>query len=378
MAIKKMLFKRIFFIALMLTAIFPCLFAQESAGETVPRLRQRFTWSGGEYALRYEVVFERIENGVNIFHLREFTENRFVEVTLRPGQYRFRVIPYDLLNRPAQGTEWRYIEVLRMPEQVFEAEPEFELKTEPEFVPEPESELEIEPVFEPESETQPESEMEFEPEIVAEPELVIEIKPELKPEPILEPKPELKLEPELKPEPELKSEPEPKPELKPESEPAIEQEPESETGKLKNIILSVGANYSVLIPYYGNDFETHSSMIGAGINFNIVFQVPANIYVGFDIRAFYNIGSQNILAAGVNLLAMKWISNERIAVGVRYGAFYPVLFTELDNIIVNAGASVHLRLLNNFVLEAGVDLLHVFNDVSSGSFRPWIGFAYQF
>jgi hypothetical protein len=70
------------------------------------RLVQRFAWIGDDYALRYEVVIEREEYGRFLEHHREFTNAFFIEVSLPPGIYRYQVIPYDYLNRPAAPSGW--------------------------------------------------------------------------------------------------------------------------------------------------------------------------------------------------------------------------------------------------------------------------------
>jgi hypothetical protein len=62
-------------------------------------------------ALRYEVVIEKEEGGRFRELLREFTELSFIELALSPGKYRYRVIPYDFLNRPAAGSDWVSFEV---------------------------------------------------------------------------------------------------------------------------------------------------------------------------------------------------------------------------------------------------------------------------
>ncbi|MDR2964531.1 MAG: hypothetical protein LBU88_02020 [Treponema sp.] len=68
---------------------------------------RRLVWSGGEHALRYTVEVQRSENGTYQNFLRESTAALFLEVSLPPGQYRFRIIPIDILDRPGEATQWR-------------------------------------------------------------------------------------------------------------------------------------------------------------------------------------------------------------------------------------------------------------------------------
>jgi len=115
MATNRRLF-RFFFAVFFFLSLFS-VFAQNSGyfintqdGE--PRFIQRLAWSGGEYALRYEVVIENGAGGTYRNYRREFTTELYIDMSLQPGSYRFRVIPYDILNRPGAASEWKYIEVL--------------------------------------------------------------------------------------------------------------------------------------------------------------------------------------------------------------------------------------------------------------------------
>jgi hypothetical protein len=67
---------------------------------------RRIVWSGGEHALRYAVEIQRSESGTFLNFLREFSNELFIEVSLPPGEYRFRIIPHDILDRPGESTEW--------------------------------------------------------------------------------------------------------------------------------------------------------------------------------------------------------------------------------------------------------------------------------
>jgi hypothetical protein len=135
-----------------LSAQNPGYFVEEKDDEV--KYIQRFVWKGGEYALQYEVVFERERNGAYIPYLKETTKAQFIEVSLPPGHYRFRVIPYDILGRPVEGSRWTNVEVLPVPKpeqyeeqktesktaQLSESKPELKLEPEPENEEEPEVE----------------------------------------------------------------------------------------------------------------------------------------------------------------------------------------------------------------------------------------------
>jgi hypothetical protein len=107
MVIRKILLPALFFISANL------LFAQDSGFflELTPRFIQRLTWTASEREMRYEIIIERNEDGQYRRVLDEFTGDSFFEVSLSPGLYRYRVVPYDFLNRPGPGTEWGVFEI---------------------------------------------------------------------------------------------------------------------------------------------------------------------------------------------------------------------------------------------------------------------------
>lgn len=106
MAIKKLLF------LLIMLLLFSVVWAQDSDYFLEMRFMQRLTWTGDAYALRYEVIIEREDGGVYRELMREFTNEFFLEVSLAPGKYRYRVIPYDFLEQPNRDSGLIEFEVL--------------------------------------------------------------------------------------------------------------------------------------------------------------------------------------------------------------------------------------------------------------------------
>ena len=108
--------KKVIFLALLFCYLVPSLMAQDGSNTSTPgegaRPVHRLTWSGDGYALRYEVVVEREEEGAYRELLRKFTEAFSIELSLSLGNYRYSVIPYDLLNRPGGRSEWIAFKVL--------------------------------------------------------------------------------------------------------------------------------------------------------------------------------------------------------------------------------------------------------------------------
>jgi len=79
------------------------------------RYVQQISWKGDEYTRKYEVVIERIEGKTNSVVLREFTEKATLEISLPPGNYRYRIIPYDYLNQTGEPSKWVTLEIKPAP-----------------------------------------------------------------------------------------------------------------------------------------------------------------------------------------------------------------------------------------------------------------------
>ena len=99
------------FRGLLFAALFCCLanalFGQQNNSDTYP-----FHWKKDNYALRYEVLIEREEDGEYNNIWQEFTEDTFIVFLPPPGNYRWRVIQYDIFGLPGKGSEWKTFVVL--------------------------------------------------------------------------------------------------------------------------------------------------------------------------------------------------------------------------------------------------------------------------
>jgi len=72
------------------------------------------SWNDDEKTLRYDVIIEKKTNEEYRQVLRKFTDVSFIEVFLEPGRYRYRVIPYNYLNRVNEGlgSNWKDFDVI--------------------------------------------------------------------------------------------------------------------------------------------------------------------------------------------------------------------------------------------------------------------------
>jgi hypothetical protein len=91
------------------------------------RFVQTLNWEEQESALYYEVEIEKQSGGGWKGALTGKTEEPFFEVSLGPGTYRYRIRPYDFLERPGPASDWirfaifpsRQPELLRFSPEVF-------------------------------------------------------------------------------------------------------------------------------------------------------------------------------------------------------------------------------------------------------------------
>jgi len=100
------------FRCLLFVSLFLCLANVLFSQEEGTGGKHRISWTKDDYALRYEVVIQREENKKYSPALQEFTEDAFIIVSLPPGNYRLRVIPYDFRDVPGRGTGWKNFKVL--------------------------------------------------------------------------------------------------------------------------------------------------------------------------------------------------------------------------------------------------------------------------
>ena len=94
----KKLFVSTFIIFLFTVMASYCVFAQEN------RFKQKLEWEADPNALEYKV---EIKGASSSSVSKEFTtQNCYVEFSMAPGEYLYRVFAYDFLGREASCTEW--------------------------------------------------------------------------------------------------------------------------------------------------------------------------------------------------------------------------------------------------------------------------------
>ena len=103
MKIKIRNLRYILFPALLL--LIPCSFLR---AQTVTYFLE---WQEDHKAGRYEVVIEKEEDNEYRQASKKPAKTSSIEVSLEPGKYRYRVIPYNHLDRPGNSSDWKEFEV---------------------------------------------------------------------------------------------------------------------------------------------------------------------------------------------------------------------------------------------------------------------------
>ncbi len=79
------------------------------------RFIQKIEWEPVSNILRYVIVVDQRYGNSDRYNevVRESTENNFIELTIPPGNYRYKVEVYNLLNRLDGESDYLYFEVFR-------------------------------------------------------------------------------------------------------------------------------------------------------------------------------------------------------------------------------------------------------------------------
>ncbi|MDR0312617.1 MAG: hypothetical protein LBI14_03375 [Treponema sp.] len=389
---------------LLLSASF--LYAQVGSSTEI-RIVQRLAWRGDQNALRYEVVIEREEDGRFREMLREFTNASYMEVVLSPGRYRYQIIPYDFLNRPAAATDWvnleirpairpelndtllaffnineRSVYVLEIFGRNIDQGAEIELRR-PGSAPIIPYDKDIRAdgtratlyfnnnqlipgVYEVRVRNPGGFETRGGTITIVLPEQVAQVR-----------------------------EGEPAIEIK-EPEPIVQDPPTPRVVRTPVKLLQIdnayfGVAWMPLFPVYGEGdwfYERNNTLTGAVARFGLCSKVN-NIYVGMELtgswyayKTDFSESLMHFMTIGVNILAQKWFFEERLALVFRAGGGASILLSnkmedsdssERKPLYLDLGLSFLWLMNKRLYFEAGVDYYHWFTETPSGSFRPWVG-----
>jgi hypothetical protein len=391
--------------------LFPGAFLEAQAGRyySEQRFIQRLAWAGDEYTLRYEVQVEKEEQGEYRSAVREFTDAPFIELSLPPGNYRYRVIPYDILNRPGRGSEWLIIEVLAavFPElddvspvlfsiggntvhtlniygKDIQRGAAFSLRRPGSAAIVP---VEVQILADGSRAVLHFNNDQLVPGVyeisVINPSGLETRKGEISvvnPEPV----PIAVSGPEHVPVPET--------EIKPEES---KNEPSAPVEDRKSYDLRLSAVWMPVVHFYGKNglfFEKGFSDLGAAARLGVVLNKTGFFNPGMEFTvSSYSFSAapdmvQHAAAFEFNLLAQKLSPSRIIAVTVRLGAGFTILpggngqffHAGAELFHTNMGFSFLLPALEHFYFEAGLDYAHSFTGLSSGYLRPSTGMGWRF
>jgi hypothetical protein len=303
---------------------------------------QQLVWVGDEYTLKYEVVVELDEGaGYRVF-MREFTELPKIQISLLPGNYRYRVIPFDYLEQPGEASDWIILNVRPAPIVPVEVQ----ANEDDSYVLTPYEDAQLVPGVN---------------------EIVIKNPNELE-----------------------------------SNEGIITVEKQEPPGPEKRVDIFLNAAWAPLIPLYGGIQEIFGRefyFTGAALRFGLVFTKPKLINPGLELStSWYALskaqGNDEIeLQTGVisvNFIIQKWLPNRKIAFSLRAGGGLAFQLGDLmseqnlyimDRLLpqINLDPSFLWLILKQFYVEAGASYTLFMNKSNPSScLRPSIGIGWQF
>ena len=309
--------QRIILFLLFILILSPCIKAQN-----ITELRPiRLAWNGDEYSFYYEVTIVTDDAEGNRTVLQDYIKESMVYVSLPPGKYRCRVVPYDFLEKPGQGSQWMSFEVLSA---IIPEPPLISLVEEPEYE-EPEY---IEEIWE----TGPV-------------ETVIIIDPE-------------------------------------EAEIHWDAPPPPVVVKNRSFSLYIGAAWMPLLAIYGEKapfFDKDLTLTGAGAQFGFLYSALNFLKPGFELTGSWGAYEKHAFTAGLNLVAQKDLPGP-MALRFQLGAGVTVFESDF-NLYSLLGLSLLFYPHPHFYIEAGFNYVHIFTNKAPGEhpgcLRPMAGLGWQ-
>jgi hypothetical protein len=371
---------------------------------------QRLAWTADQYALRYEVLVEKEDGNEYRRAAREFTGNSFIQLSLPQGKYRYQVIPYDFLNRPAKGSEWKKIEVrAALVPELYYTVPEIfyigEDETHTLYISGKNMESDagfslqgpgLTPIIP------------YTKQILADGSqawLSINDSQLIPGVYTLHVRNPSGLEARSKALTVAHPEPEP--------EPAETEGPAAAPAEYrKPVEIGVGAAWMPMLPIYGKNglfFSNRPSLIGAIFHLDLIYPKPDFLDLGLELAtswyifypdhnenedaSLYHIAFANAATVTFNFLAQKCFFNRTMSLRFRLGTgltippdngkpplaadlYYPLL--TMESFHINLGASFLWYIQKQLYLEFGMDYTHQLSKLPSGCLRPWFGIGWRF
>jgi len=329
-----------------------------------PRFIQRLSWSGGMYARHCEVIIEKEEGGGYVNYFRQFTTNNYFDISLPHGNYRFRVIPYDILDKPSTGTQWAQFTVFSaIKPEIYKPEDELDYYNDRqgskfEFTGkniEPEAEVyfvnsggkRIDPVEIIISDDGNSVRVAFDKGQLVDGEYDVFI-------------------------------------VNPGGLETSLGDIEYRTYKEKfgELHYTAGISFMPAFHLYGEELNSDGSLYYLSARVGINACIVSNKYFGveFSLSKFWNNdnyinSAENGYIFGYNFIFINWLPERVGAVNFKIGVGFDMQLMTVNNSTV--GVFFLYNVLKYLNIEAGVDYIHTFSD-NSGNILPWIGICMIF
>ena len=347
------------------------------------RFVQRLSWRGDNFALHYEVLIEREENGVFRRLLQEFTTGYSVEVSLSPGKYRYQVIPYDFLEKQGTPSAWIEFEVrpaytpklnnyiLEMDiTQIDHSRSEAYVLVNQFFINITGSNINSESRFTfttADNKIVRPDKIDIMPVSGAENDVIIRLAfnnpysvPQIIEVHVINPggmEARMTISTDIPPPP-------PPP--------------------FKSIFVYAGVSWMPFVNTFGNIYWLNeiNSIAAAGFRIGVTYRNRENDFIDFGAEAAVSWMNNDpfFWTANLNFLARKYTPDRNTSFNFRLGLGYSFLQTfDWDSLHVNAGASILRMISKGLYIEAGLDNIYwLLPDNNIGGLRPWIGAGWRF
>jgi len=146
-----------------------------------------------------------------------------------------------------------------------------------------------------------------------------------------------------------------------------------------------GVSFMQAYPSYGEGLSSGGYLYYLSAHISFISCMFLDNYIGFELTLsrftkfwehFYYTDQTNGYRFGYNLIFINWISGRQAAVNFRIGAGFDL--QPMDLSYFNIGVSFQYRIFQKFYVEAGVNFSNSIIDSTIGDFMPWIGLTTVF
>ena len=329
-----------------------------------PRFIQRLTWNGGTYALHCEIIIEKGEGAGYVNYLNKITNSNYLDISLPPGNYRFRVIPYDILGKPTEGSRWAEFKVYNaVKPEIFKPKEELEYYNDKQG-----SKFEFNG-----KNIEPDAQVYF---VNSKGEHIV-------PSEIIRSDDGSRLFVSFNKDQLVDGEYEVfivNPGGLETNMGGIDYKTYRERFGLMHYM--AGISFMPSFQYYGKGMSSDGFLFYINARISIISCLFSNNYIGteFTVSRFTKLTDTDYntsgFLTGYNLLFLNWLPGRNAAVNYRIGIGFDM--NPMDLHYVNMGISFLYRIFQNFSVEAGVNFTNVIINDTVGDLQPWVGITVLF